>query len=103
LYKNWVYTEEIFNTYRDKSGRSYHFNGIVEQATLQLSAVEINENQTPDSKVHEIPNLQEAQKKIRELEKRVKDLEKRIPQKYPDVKYLNYRSRKRILVSVTMY
>lgn len=99
LYKNWFYTEEISYTYHDKSAGSYHLNNIVEHATHQYPAVDISENQNPNSKAHEIQNLQEAQKKIKELEKKIKDLEKRIPQRYPDVKYLNYRSRKRILVS----
>ena len=103
LYKKWVYTEEISYPYHDKSGRLYHFSKIVEQATHQYPPVEINGNQSPYSKVHEIQTLQQAQKKIRELEKKIKDLEKRIPQRYPDVKYLNYRSRKRILVSVEIY
>lgn len=102
MYKNWVYTEEISYTYHDKPAR-FHFNNVVEHATHQYPAVEINENQTPDGKAYEIRNLQEAQKKIRELENKIKDLEKRIPQRYPDVKYLNYRSRKRILVSFMIY
>lgn len=99
LYKNWIYTEEVSYTYRDKPARLYHLNNIVEHATYQYPAVEISENQTPDSRAHEIQNLQEAQQKIKELEKKIKDLEKRIPQRYPDVKYLNYRSRKRILIT----
>jgi len=103
LYKNWIYTEEISYTYHDKPARLYRLNNIVEHATHQYPSVEINENQTPDSRAHEIQNLQEAQNKIKELEKKVKELEKRIPQRYPDVKYLNYRSRKRILVSFMMY
>jgi hypothetical protein len=103
LYKNWIYTEEISYTYHDKPARLYHLNNIIEHTTHQYPAVEINENQTPDSRAHEIQNFQEAQKKIKELEKKIKDLEKRIPQRYPDVKYLNYRTRKRILVSFMVY
>lgn len=99
LYKNWIYTEEVSYTYHDKPARLYHLSNIVEHATYQYPVVEISENQTPDSRAHEIQNLQEAQKKIIELEKKIKDLEKRIPQRYPDVKYLNYRSRKRILIT----
>jgi predicted Holliday junction resolvase-like endonuclease len=89
LYRNWVYTEEISYTYHDKSGRLYN---TVEETTHQYPAA--------GREVHEFQQLQEAQKKIKELEKRIGDLEKRIPQRYPDVKYLNYRSRKRILVSI---
>jgi hypothetical protein len=100
VYRNWVHTEEVSYTYHDKSGRLRHFSSIVAQPTHWNAAVQVNEISPPGSKVHEFQSLQEAQKKIKELEKRVKDLEKRIPQRYPDVKYLNYRSRKRILVSI---
>lgn len=99
VYKNWVHTEEISYTYHDKSGRLRHFNNIVAQPTHQYTAAQVNEILPPGSKVHEIQNLQEVWKKIKELAKKMKELEKRIPQRYPDVKYLNYRSRKRILVS----
>jgi peptidoglycan hydrolase CwlO-like protein len=92
LYRSWVYTEEILYTYHDdKAGKLYN---TVEQTTHQYPVA--------GSEVHEIQNFQEAQKQIRELEKKIKALEKRIPQRYPDVKYLNYRSRKRILVSIRM-
>lgn len=43
--------------------------------------------------------LNEAKSKIEQLEKKIAILEGRIPQKYPDVKYLGYKDRKRILVS----
>ena len=46
----------------------------------------------------EINNLYEAKRRIRELEEKLASLEFRIPKKFPDVKFLNYRSRKRILV-----
>lgn len=47
----------------------------------------------------EINNLQEAKRRIRELEDKLASLELRIPKKFPDVKFLNYHSRKRILVT----
>lgn len=43
--------------------------------------------------------LQEAQRKIRDLEVKIQQLEDRIPRKYPDVTYLNYKNRKRILIT----
>lgn len=43
--------------------------------------------------------LQDAQRKIVELEYKIKELEHRIPRKYPDVTYLNYKNRKRILIT----
>lgn len=44
-------------------------------------------------------NMDEASKKIITLEGKIKQLESRIPKQFPDVKFLNYRQRKRILVS----
>ncbi|PSN47752.1 UDP-glucuronic acid decarboxylase 1 [Blattella germanica] len=97
LYKSWVHTEELSYTFRDeRSGKSHH----LVHTTIQYPATEIN-NEIPimEMKSQEIHDLQEAQKRIKELEKKIKDLEKRIPQRFPDVKYLNYRSRKRILIT----
>lgn len=42
--------------------------------------------------------LQEAKARLAQLEKKIAILEGRIPQKYPDVKYLGHKERKRILV-----
>ena len=49
-----------------------------------------------DSKYSE---LIEAQLKIKQLELKIQELEDRIPRKYPDVTYLNYKNRKRILIT----
>ncbi|PNF40856.1 UDP-glucuronic acid decarboxylase 1, partial [Cryptotermes secundus] len=95
VYKNWVHTEEISYTYHDKSGRLRHFNDIVPHTTHQYAAAQVNEISPPG----DIHSFQEVWKKIKELAKKMKVLEKRIPQRYPDVKYLNYRSRKRILIT----
>lgn len=46
-----------------------------------------------------ITSLDEAIIKIKDLEKRLKDIEYRIPKKYPEVNFLTYKDRKRILVS----
>lgn len=45
--------------------------------------------------------LDEAKSRIMELESRIKEMESRIPRKYPDVTFLNYKNRKRILVSIS--
>lgn len=47
--------------------------------------------------------LQEAKARIEQLEKKIAFLEGRIPQKYPDVKYLGYKERKRILVGHSLF
>nr|XP_045624953.1 UDP-glucuronic acid decarboxylase 1-like isoform X2 [Procambarus clarkii] len=49
--------------------------------------------------VKNINTLDEALLKIQELEKRLKDIEYRIPKKYPEVKFLTFKDRKRILVT----
>lgn len=43
--------------------------------------------------------LAATQKRLLALEQKLKSLESLIPNKYPDVKYLNYKNRKRILIS----
>lgn len=43
--------------------------------------------------------LIEAKERIEELERKIAILDGRIPQKYPDVKYLGHKERKRVLVS----
>ncbi|KAJ4428178.1 hypothetical protein ANN_24193 [Periplaneta americana] len=100
LVRNWVYTEELSYTYHDdRSGRLHHFSNVVQQTTHQYPREEVNEVPNAVAKAQEIRNFREAQRRIKELEEKIRDLEKRIPQRFPDVKYLNYRSRKRILIT----
>lgn len=47
--------------------------------------------------------MDEAKKRIFELESKLRELEARMPKKHPDVRFLNYQARKRILVSETSY
>lgn len=47
-----------------------------------------------------LEEMHEAKKQILELQRKIQELEARIPRKYPDVTFLNYKNRKRILVSV---
>lgn len=55
---------------------------------------------SPATKEHnDIKSLDEALVKIKDLEQRLKDIEYRIPKKYPEVKFLTFKDRKRILVS----
>lgn len=44
--------------------------------------------------------LQDAKARLELLEQKLAVLEGRIPQKYPDVEYLGYKDRKRILVRI---
>lgn len=45
--------------------------------------------------------LQKAAEKIKHLEKRLQELDLAMPKKYKEVKFQNYKHRKRILVSET--
>lgn len=45
-----------------------------------------------------VKNMDEAKKRIFELESKLRELEARMPKKHPDVRFLNYQARKRILV-----
>lgn len=55
----------------------------------------VNDDNELDSRYTE---LEQTKLKIKELELKIQMLEDRIPKKYPDVTYLNYKNRKRILV-----
>lgn len=55
------------------------------------------------SQVPGVSNLDDAVLRIKELETRLKELEYRIPKKYPEIKFLTYKDRKRILVSTYLY
>lgn len=83
----------------------------VEQAFVSDTAQHYSENGDEKStassltikepiNIKKIKHLDEALLKIQELEMRLKDIEFRIPKKYPEVKFLNYKDRKRILVSL---
>ena len=65
---------------------------------------EMGQEKSPSSppavKEHQdITSLEEALLKIKNLEHRLKEIEFRIPQKYPEVNFLTFKDRKRILVS----
>lgn len=48
---------------------------------------------------HPVTTLDEAALRIQELEDRLKEIEYRIPKKYPEIKFLTYKDRKRILIT----
>lgn len=54
----------------------------------------------PEDVKHATFLLNEAYKKIETLEEKIMSLEGRMPKTYPDVRFLNYLNRKRILVSI---
>lgn len=49
------------------------------------------------------PTKNVCSERILELEDRIKELESTAPKKYPEVKFLTYKDRKRILVSKSFF
>lgn len=47
-------------------------------------------------------HLNDASERIQQIEEKLQTLEARIPKTYPEVKFLNYLNRKRILVCVAV-
>ncbi|EDS38783.1 dtdp-glucose 4-6-dehydratase [Culex quinquefasciatus] len=54
------------------------------------------------SKDGHIDEVHQAKQQILALERKIQELEGRIPRKYPDVTFLNYKNRKRILVPIVL-
>lgn len=48
--------------------------------------------------ISNLAELREAKERLRQLEMKIEMLENRLSKKYPDVNFLNYKNRKRILV-----
>lgn len=64
------------------------------QKLVKTLNMEINKVESDSTK----RELMEAKARIEQLEKKIAVLEGRIPQKYPEVEYLGFKERKRILV-----
>lgn len=63
----------------------------------QVYSKKMDSNENLESTKQE---LQDAKARLELLEQKLAVLEGRIPQKYPDVEYLGYKDRKRILVCI---
>lgn len=68
------------------------------QRQLIGAAAEVGSKDVIDETVS-IDDLREAKQRLRLLEMKIKMLENRMAKKYPEVNFLNYKNRKRILVS----
>ncbi|XP_046393241.1 UDP-glucuronic acid decarboxylase 1 [Ischnura elegans] len=86
VYRKWVVSAEIESNIKS----SALVDSVPKLADGNLKEAE------RESPVYDVD---EARKRIRELEGKLRELEARIPNKFPDVKFLGYRSRKRILVT----
>lgn len=78
------YSSLIANKQHKAAAQSYHATDQIDDIELKSSYSELND----------------ARKRLRSLEVKIKSLENRMAKKYPDVLFLNYKNRKRILVSV---
>lgn len=86
FYLNWAQTQQI---YVDENLK--YFQKTSEHDTKNEERVVANENKPSHN--------EDGSRKMKYLERKIKQLESRIPKQFPDVMFLNYRSRKRILVS----
>lgn len=87
--------QKVENDFQDIAYRDFnHMPKRNDYNQHNLKDMETNNKADDNSK----QELQEAKARIEVLEKKLAILEGRIPQKYPEVKYLGYKERKRILV-----
>ncbi|XP_059619001.1 UDP-glucuronic acid decarboxylase 1 [Phlebotomus argentipes] len=84
LYRSWASTVSV------KKGSATPGDAVVEVLS------EPHAQETADSLTRQ---LEATRRRVAQLERKILDLETRIPIKYPDVKYLNYKNRRRILVT----
>lgn len=86
FYLNWAQTQQI---YIDENLK--YFQKTSEHDTKNEERVVANENKPSHN--------EDGSRKMKYLERKIKQLESRIPKQFPDVMFLNYRSRKRILIT----
>ncbi|KAG0718340.1 UDP-glucuronic acid decarboxylase 1 [Chionoecetes opilio] len=75
--------------------RAQHYSEMGQEklpSAVAAAAAAVKEHQ-------EVKTLDEALLKIESLEQRLKEIEYRIPKKYPEVNFLTYKDRKRVLIT----
>ncbi|KAK3929115.1 UDP-glucuronic acid decarboxylase 1 [Frankliniella fusca] len=101
VYHNWVNAREVGvldNAAFEVHRRNRYFRNeptYQESMTDQVAQNLLDRKKSEDN----VLDLEEAKKKIRELEMRIRQLEGGNTRRFPDVKFLNYRTRKRILIT----
>lgn len=86
-YDSNKYSSLIASKQQKAAAQSYHdSNNHIDDVELKSSYHELND----------------ARKRLRSLEMKIKSLENRMAKKYPDVLFLNYKNRKRILVIIKL-
>lgn len=84
----------------DYSFDSNKYSSLLSSKQQQNALQNSHDNQDTNGELTSSYNeLNDARHRLRLLEMKIKTLENRIAKKYPDVSFLNYKNRKRILVS----
>uniref|UniRef100_A0A7G3AB15 UDP-glucuronic acid decarboxylase 1 n=1 Tax=Lutzomyia longipalpis TaxID=7200 RepID=A0A7G3AB15_LUTLO len=74
--------------------------GVKESATQEDQIAGVLPEPLPrEDAENVVQELERTRRRMAQLERKIQELEARIPVKYPDVKYLNYKNRRRILVT----
>lgn len=106
LYKSWIQTEELVDSQLENDREVRH--GFAEgKNDLNIDTPILNSQELwylkkkeKDENIIDVTGLEEAKERIRQLEAKLLSLDARIPKGFPDVKFLSYRAKKRILVSL---
>lgn len=101
LYKSLVTDEYMYNFDTNKYA-SLVSNKQLQQQRNAIQNLHENQHENGDQ-TSNYNELNDARRRLRLLEMKIKTLENRIAKKYPDVLFLNYKNRKRILVSCMTY
>lgn len=91
LYRSFVYPERLINAVP-------HSDAVaIDKEIDEIAIFKPELDNDVDTKHKE--DLHEAYRRIADLERKLASLSDRTPQKYPEVTYLNFKNRKRILVT----
>ncbi|XP_075215547.1 UDP-xylose synthase [Lycorma delicatula] len=120
LYKSWTHMESLVEySAVDRLGNNNNVGVYIQPAANDgFKSDDFIDDVDPDAKTIPGPNnnivrlsnkkekdivrvegLEEAKERIRQLEAKLRSLDARIPKAFPDVKFLGYRAKKRILVT----
>lgn len=79
---------------------SNKYSSVISNKQQHSGLQNVHDNQDANGELTSSYNeLNDARHRLRLLEMKIKTLENRIAKKYPDVSFLNYKNRKRILVN----
>uniref|UniRef100_U5EXQ8 UDP-glucuronic acid decarboxylase 1 n=1 Tax=Corethrella appendiculata TaxID=1370023 RepID=U5EXQ8_9DIPT len=113
FYKSWSNPPTILTNFKENyldnkhSANHQHHSASNNEQQQALVGNEFYTNSNDDAENNNVNilnndfknELNQAYKRIDLLESKIKELERRIPKKHPDVRFLNYKNRKRILIT----